>query len=82
MNSWEISLSQEKDDFLVHMKVEMTKLTASHRKKRCFLKERNRTLPLFKIHTHIQEEQIHAYSKQKKSFSEIKEKIPKGDISW
>ena len=34
MNSWEISFSQEKDDFLVHMKVEMKKKkTVSHRKK-------------------------------------------------
>lgn len=39
MNSWEISCSQEKDDFLVHVKVEMTKTDCITQKKRCFLKK-------------------------------------------
>lgn len=47
MNSWEISFSQEEDDFLVQIKVETTKIDCITQKKRCFLKEGDRTLHLF-----------------------------------
>lgn len=73
MNSWEISFSQEKDDFLVHMKVEMKKKNdCITQKKRCFLKKGDRALPLLKqtythAHTH-RKSKIHENSKQKKIF--------------
>ena len=76
MNSWEISFSQEKDEFLVHIKVEMTKTDCITQKKRCFLKKGDRAQPLLKhthahthTHTHTHtKSKIHEYSKQKKIF--------------
>lgn len=73
MNSWEISFSQEKDDFLVHIKVEMTKTDCINTEKRCFLKKGDRALPLFakkkKKHQKTKEKQnnMHIASKKKKN---------------
>lgn len=77
MNSWEISFSQEKDDFLVHMKVEMKKKDCITQKKRCFLKKGDRALHLLKqtythAHTHTGKAKYMKKVSRKKSFSRDK----------
>ena len=61
MNSWEISFSQEKDDFLVHMKVEMKKKRLYHTEKKVFPEERRQSIAFIKTNphacTHTQEKQ-------------------------
>lgn len=76
MSSWEISFAQESAKFLVHIKVEMTKTVYCTEKKRCFLKEGDRVLPLFHTHTHTHTRKTkHMHTASRKNlFQEIKDK--------